>query len=233
MFAICDLVISTCRHTPLSYGNRPGTCRKRKSKRTAGEHYTTATCRRAIHRACNLAFPAPEPPCRGVGESVESWQEQLTEKQQAELTQWHSDHRCSPNQLRRVQGLAYPTQASRSADVKTGEIAGKEPGVPNGLKTGIITGNQSFLTPGKGRQNTDHNPPPLSSGLICWQGRNLWIQSPEDSRAIRDRRHLRQIDTEEHEPKGSAQPRDGDEQLPRNALRRLRRSGLETTPRCD
>jgi hypothetical protein len=34
------------------------------------------------------------------------------------------------NQLRRVQGLAYPTQASRSADVKTGEIAGKEPGVP-------------------------------------------------------------------------------------------------------
>ncbi|MFO0060613.1 MAG: hypothetical protein ACK57O_07030, partial [Planctomyces sp.] len=34
------------------------------------------------------------------------------------------------NQLRRVQGFAYPTQASRSADVKTGEIAGKEPGVP-------------------------------------------------------------------------------------------------------
>ncbi|TWW09055.1 hypothetical protein E3A20_18190 [Planctomyces bekefii] len=34
------------------------------------------------------------------------------------------------NQLRRVQGLAYPTEASRSADVKTGEIAGKEPGVP-------------------------------------------------------------------------------------------------------
>jgi hypothetical protein len=59
MFAICDLVISTCRHTPLSYGNRPGTCRKRKSKRTAGEHYTTANCRRAILRACDLAFPAP------------------------------------------------------------------------------------------------------------------------------------------------------------------------------
>jgi hypothetical protein len=34
------------------------------------------------------------------------------------------------NQLRRVQGLAYPTQAPRSADVKTGEIAGKQPGVP-------------------------------------------------------------------------------------------------------
>ena len=34
------------------------------------------------------------------------------------------------NQLRRVQVLAYPTEASRSADVKTVEIAGKEPGVP-------------------------------------------------------------------------------------------------------
>ena len=34
------------------------------------------------------------------------------------------------NQMRRVQGFAYPTQASRSADVKTGEIAGNEPGVP-------------------------------------------------------------------------------------------------------
>ena len=78
-------------------------------------------------RSC---LSGPQPLCSGVGESVESWQEQLTEKQQAELTQWHSDHRCSPNQLRRVQGLAYPTQASRSADVKTGEIAGKEPGVP-------------------------------------------------------------------------------------------------------
>jgi hypothetical protein len=80
------------------------TVRTRKSKRTRGEHYTTANYRRAIHRACNLAFPAPEPLCRGVGESVESWQEQLTEKQQAELTQWHSDHRCSPNQLRHSAG---------------------------------------------------------------------------------------------------------------------------------
>jgi len=34
------------------------------------------------------------------------------------------------NKLRRVQGFAYPTEASRSADVKTREIPGKEPGVP-------------------------------------------------------------------------------------------------------
>src|SRR5690606_22936321 len=45
------------RKTPLSYGNRPGTNRKRKPKWTAGEQYTTGSYRRAIHRACDLAFP--------------------------------------------------------------------------------------------------------------------------------------------------------------------------------
>jgi integrase len=43
------------RKTPLRYGNRPGTNRKRKPKRTAGDHYTTNTYRRAIHRAVELA----------------------------------------------------------------------------------------------------------------------------------------------------------------------------------
>ena len=58
------------RTTPLSYGNRPGTNRKRKPKRTAGERYTTESYRRAIHRACDLAFPAPEPLCRRDDESI-------------------------------------------------------------------------------------------------------------------------------------------------------------------
>jgi integrase len=39
----------------LSCGNRPGTNRKRKPKRTAGEQYTTESYRRAIHRACDKA----------------------------------------------------------------------------------------------------------------------------------------------------------------------------------
>jgi integrase len=43
------------RTTPLSCGNRPGTNRKRKPKRTAGEQYTTESYRRAIHRACDKA----------------------------------------------------------------------------------------------------------------------------------------------------------------------------------
>jgi integrase len=42
------------RVTPLSYGNRPGTNRKRRPKRLAGERYTTHSYRRAIHRVCNV-----------------------------------------------------------------------------------------------------------------------------------------------------------------------------------
>jgi len=92
------------RTTPLSYGNRPGTNWKRKPKRTAGEQYTTESYRRAIHRACDLSFPAPEPLCRRDDESVRNWQERLTDTQRAELEQCQSDHRWSPNRLRHSAG---------------------------------------------------------------------------------------------------------------------------------
>jgi integrase len=92
------------RRTPLAYGNRPGINRKRKPKRTAGERYTTASYRRAIHRACDLAFPPPESLCRRTGEGVRKWQERLTETQGTELSQWQSEHRWSPNRLRHSAG---------------------------------------------------------------------------------------------------------------------------------
>ena len=43
------------RVTPLGYGNRPGTNCKGSPKRKAGEHYTTASYRRAISRAVQSA----------------------------------------------------------------------------------------------------------------------------------------------------------------------------------
>lgn len=92
------------RKTPLSYGNRPGKNRKRKPERTAGEQYTVNSYRRAIHRACDLAFPAPEPLCRCDGESVRDWQARLTAAQRAELNKWQSEHRWSPNRLRHSAG---------------------------------------------------------------------------------------------------------------------------------
>ena len=39
------------RQVPLSFGNRPGTNRRRKPKRQAGERYDTNSYRRAVHRA--------------------------------------------------------------------------------------------------------------------------------------------------------------------------------------
>lgn len=43
------------RETPLGQGNRPGTNRKVSPERFPGDHYTTCSYRRAIHRACDLA----------------------------------------------------------------------------------------------------------------------------------------------------------------------------------
>ncbi len=43
------------RITPLSCGNRPGSNRTQKPKRAAGDSYTTASYRRAIHRASDKA----------------------------------------------------------------------------------------------------------------------------------------------------------------------------------
>ena len=42
----------SARATPLRYGNSPGTNRKQRPKRSAGERYSTDSYRRAIHRAC-------------------------------------------------------------------------------------------------------------------------------------------------------------------------------------
>jgi len=92
------------RSTPLSCGNRPGTNRKRKPERSAGEQYTADSCRRAIHRACDVAFPPPEPLCRRDDESLGQWHDRLTEKQRTELEKWQSDHRWSPNRLRHSAG---------------------------------------------------------------------------------------------------------------------------------
>jgi integrase len=74
------------RVTPLSCGNRPGTNRKHKPRRTPGERYDVTAYRHAITRACDLAFLPPE--------------ELLDENKQAELKTWRTQHRWHPHQLR-------------------------------------------------------------------------------------------------------------------------------------
>ena len=73
---------SAARVTPLNCGNSRGKNRKRKARRSAGEKYSTGSYRRAVHRACDKAFPAPKGTIDG------------------DLNEWQSEHRWSPNQLR-------------------------------------------------------------------------------------------------------------------------------------
>lgn len=47
------------RKTPLSRGNSPGTNRKPNPKRRPGKNYETCAYRRAVARACELAFQMP------------------------------------------------------------------------------------------------------------------------------------------------------------------------------
>ena len=71
------------RRTPLSCGNRPGTNQRRRPKRFPGDHYTTASYRRAIDRAVELAN-------RRAAQDAEA----RGEEPPASLPSW------SPNQLR-------------------------------------------------------------------------------------------------------------------------------------
>lgn len=100
------------RKVPLSSGNKPGTNRVRKPRRTAGDRYDTCAYRRAIHRACDRAFPAPE----GTnGEALKAWQ---------------AEHRWSPNRLRHAAatkirqefGIEYAQVALGHASISTTEI---------------------------------------------------------------------------------------------------------------
>jgi integrase len=72
------------RQTPLSCGNVPGSNRRRSPKRTPRDRFDVASYRRAIERACRMAFPAPDE----IAASPEL------------MAAWHRDHCWSPRQLR-------------------------------------------------------------------------------------------------------------------------------------
>lgn len=79
------------RQTPLSCGNRPKEPHPG-SKRRPGERYTTASYRRAIHRACDKAFVHPE--------QSRNRKEILSPEKLALLEAWRRKNRWAPNQLR-------------------------------------------------------------------------------------------------------------------------------------
>jgi len=73
-------------------------------RRPAGQRYTTARYRRAIHRACDRVFPAAANLRQRDGESKRQWTNRLSTAEQGELKAWQSQHRWSPNQFRHTMG---------------------------------------------------------------------------------------------------------------------------------
>ncbi len=59
---------ASARATPMSCGNRPGSNRKSKPKRSPRDFYGEDSFARAIHRGCDRAFPPPAPLAPGERE---------------------------------------------------------------------------------------------------------------------------------------------------------------------
>jgi integrase len=100
--------------TPLVYGNRPGTNRKARPKRRAGDCYDATSYRRAIARACEAAFPPPTDLARikvmgkkgGKSQRWETdaeWQQRLGDRWQ-QVVRWREEHHWHPHQIRHTTG---------------------------------------------------------------------------------------------------------------------------------
>jgi len=72
------------RKTRLSCGNVPGSNRKSAPKRSPRDKFDAGSYRRAVHRACDVAFPVP----KDIAAVAEL------------LIDWRKNHRWSPRQLR-------------------------------------------------------------------------------------------------------------------------------------
>jgi integrase len=107
------------RTTPLSCGNAPGKNRRESSQRQPGSQYTVDSCRRAIERACDKAFPPPPPLAKKDDETIAQWQARLTPEQQAELKAWRKAHRFHPYQLRHTAA----TQIRREFGLEAAQLA--------------------------------------------------------------------------------------------------------------
>lgn len=88
------------RKTPESCGNGPGDNRKQRPRRTPGDCYTSNTYRRAIHRACEIAFGMPSELQKLPRHSDDPDFERLRRR----AAEWRAAHCWSPNQLRHTAG---------------------------------------------------------------------------------------------------------------------------------
>lgn len=106
------------RKTPRSSGNRPGKNRVKDPKLVPGDVYTPDVYRRAITRACELAFPWPRAAefeaevAREVGRGmkVKAARKHVAvshPKWVQEIRQWNREHHWFPHQLRHSAGTSF------------------------------------------------------------------------------------------------------------------------------
>jgi integrase len=88
------------RVTPLNQGDRPGTNVKESPLRTIGDHYTKDSYGRAVSRACELAWPAPDNFDREA------------------RREWNAAHRWSPNRLRH----SYATEIRKQFGLEAAQV---------------------------------------------------------------------------------------------------------------
>jgi integrase len=74
--------------------------RKKNRRRAPGDHYDVPAYRRAIDRACDRAFPLPEPLAQAPTESRKQWKERLTTEDKKAIREWWRHHSFHPHQLR-------------------------------------------------------------------------------------------------------------------------------------
>jgi integrase len=74
-----------------------------------GTAYTVSGYRQAVERACDRAFPVPEPLGQRDDETVAEWNVRLTPDEHKKVRKWQQEHRWHPNQLRHT----FATEARR------------------------------------------------------------------------------------------------------------------------
>ena len=102
--AVEELHAERCakRKTPRypSHMERNATKRVKHPGRKPANKYNVGSYGHAIARACEHAFPPPEPLAKRHDETLAEWDARLCEKQRKELAAWRKAHRWHPNQLR-------------------------------------------------------------------------------------------------------------------------------------
>lgn len=92
------------RKSPMTPSHAMRRC-KRNRKRPPGQRYTVSSYRRAIQRACDLAFPLPEHLASkikpdGKREIGKEWKARLTVEEKAAVRAWRREHAWHPHRLR-------------------------------------------------------------------------------------------------------------------------------------